>query len=381
MSNVFYDRHIHDLHSTICFSSFTVWWLKADEHFQSFPLRSLGAGILHAAFSSAQCFPKDFIQIFEVVLNIALMVCWWRDHKLLQKAIFGMSTVTAVLSSMLWKGHLGIQDLLVQTHIFIAKVCWAILQWFYSIFSKYAIHSFFVQWTSALKHFYGMCRFHLFLHTAHALKSMLCYVDSSHHQGRQEAQVLWMVSTALQESVHSMCAFSKEFPASSCSITRWYHWLLDTIYWEWCKFNSLCNQWALRPICWRPRQSNSFKQGLWWYRQEHIQGRKLCLSNSTLCSSQFSCLIAEQNLFDTYLYFGHGGIFCGPDGNLKYLKYVCEMRPFLISSFRSWLLLRRLHYSGGMHVYYYTQVGLGREGCFMTCPVFDLHFIGGICSI
>lgn len=97
--------------------------MKADEEFQSFPLRTLGAGILHAAFASPTSFPKDFIQVFEVTLNIALMICWQGDHKLLCKALFGMSTVASVLSSMVWKGQLWIEDVLVQTNIFIAKVC------------------------------------------------------------------------------------------------------------------------------------------------------------------------------------------------------------------------------------------------------------------
>lgn len=97
--------------------------LKAEGIRHKYPLEVLGWMILQTAFKSASSVPRDFVQVFEVVLNLAWLVCWHGHHMLLCKTLVLMSAVSTILSTMVWGGLLLHQDILVQLNVFIARVC------------------------------------------------------------------------------------------------------------------------------------------------------------------------------------------------------------------------------------------------------------------
>lgn len=86
------------------------------------PLKALGWIFLRSAFGSITSVPKDFVQVFEVVLNLAWFICWQGNHKMLSKTLMLMSAVSTILSTMVWDGLLSYHDMLVQLNVFIARV-------------------------------------------------------------------------------------------------------------------------------------------------------------------------------------------------------------------------------------------------------------------
>ncbi|GMH41397.1 hypothetical protein BSKO_09307 [Bryopsis sp. KO-2023] len=94
---------------------------RASAPIEQYPVAFLGDALLQVAFDAAVTIPEDFVQVVEVVLNIAMLLCWRGDRKLLEKTLKTMSAIATVLSAMVWKGHLDYHDRLVQLNVFIIR--------------------------------------------------------------------------------------------------------------------------------------------------------------------------------------------------------------------------------------------------------------------